>query len=71
MVNKEMYEAFLEAGVSADKSALAAMSITPDHSEIKQKLIELKKGMTFLKFAVLCILVIEIITTFSMAHAHL
>lgn len=59
--NKELYEALLEAGASSDKAASAAMSLAPDHNEIKQKFIELKKGMTFLKLAVLFIIVLETI----------
>lgn len=60
--NKELYEALLKAGASTDKAASAAMSVlAPDHNEIKQKFIELKKGMTFLKLAVLFIIVLETI----------
>lgn len=61
MVNKEIYEAFLEAGASAYKALSAAMSLAPYHSELKSTLIELKNGMTFLKLAVLFIIEIEII----------
>lgn len=57
--NKEFYEALLEAGASTDKAASAAMSLTPYHSELKQKLIELKNGITFLKLSVLLIIVLE------------
>lgn len=64
VMNKEVYEALLEAGASAEKASSAATSVADyqkDMSDVKQKLAELKGDMTVLKWGVALIIAVEVL----------
>lgn len=63
VMNKEVYEALLEAGASNDKATAAAGSVADYHKdigEVKQKLAEIKGDITVLKWGVGLIIAVEV-----------